>query len=633
MVIRKNDAWLGIGNNIYQYDLLQKHMTSVLHYSSPHELRPIYNDGDSLLWSFAGKKVLIFDFTTRRIKYETALGGDPYFLIRDVKNRFWAGTWNAGFYQLDARGNIVKHYTTKNGLKENSIINGFSNGTDCLWLGFNGGKGFTRFDFTTEKFEDFLVKSDKKNSPETNIINTILADGQDNLWLGTYGGGLYYFDRKNNSFKNYQVQDGLSGDYINTLAFDQNNNLWISTANGIDILNTMSGNFYHINEKMGLNNNDHLNNLVRVGRDSLFYFATNKILFIDPRLYSEATSNPHIVISGFKVHNKELPELTGINSITLPFNKNFFTVTFSVLKVSPTIPANYKYMLEGFDKNWIDAGGRGVANYTNVPPGKYTLFLNATDETGRWRKEPVSMRIIISPPFWEKWWFVSLVSILVLSILYLFYRYRIGQLKKMYLLRSKISRDLHDEVASTLSGIRLYSEMAKEQLMNKNTDAIQRSLHVISSNANEMAQDMSDIIWTINPSNDSFKKLLQKLRSYSLEISSASNMKFEYSINDEFPEEKLNMQQRRNIYLICKEAVNNAVKYSGGKKLSMRVERSDHSIVLTIGDDGQGFEKENIKDGNGLINMRSRAKEINAKLDIRTQLNKGTNIELTVKMN
>jgi signal transduction histidine kinase len=147
-----------------------------------------------------------------------------------------------------------------------------------------------------------------------------------------------------------------------------------------------------------------------------------------------------------------------------------------------------------------------------------------------------------------------------------------------------------------------------------------------------MAQDMSDIIWTINPSNDTFKKLLQKLRSYATEIATAANMRFDCTIKEDIPEERLTMQQRRNVYLICKEAINNAVKYSAGKNLLMNVGREDHSVRIQIQDDGQGFDKENHSAGNGLLNMQERANEIYARLQIRSQQGDGTLIELTVKL-
>ena len=632
MVIRKGVGWLGIGNVLYEYNFNEKSSIPVFKYPSTDGFRPLLNDGDSVLWLFTLNRVIRFDFKTKKIRSETELDGSPYFLTKDSYNRFWVGTWNAGFYKMDSQGEILEHYTKEKGLKNLDLISCFSDGKNSLWIGFNGGAGFTRFDLKTETFENFTVKSAHQISPQINSINAIVADRSNNLWLGTYGGGVYYFDRQKNIFTNYSVQDGLSGDYINTLSLDSKDNLWVSTINGIDIMNIQNHNIYHLNEAMKFGSTDHIDNIARVRTDSFFYFATNKILAIETQLYQGEHSDPAILVSGFKVLNKEYPQPATISSVTLSHKRNFFTIDFSVLKVSPSIPANYKYKLEGFDEDWIMAGNRGIANYTNVPPGKYRLLLSATDEIGRWKSDPKSILIIIRPPFWKTWWFVTLASVLILSSLYFFYRYRIAQVKKLYSLRSKISQDLHDEVASTLSGIRLYSEMAKQQLQNQNTEGTQRSLNVISSNANDMAQDMSDIIWAINPLNDSFKKLLQKLKGYALEISTAANIKFDYTIADHIPEEKLSMQQRRNVYLICKEAINNAVKYSGGKNLMMNVESENHSVKIKIQDDGTGFDKTFDNGGNGLLNMKVRAKEINAGLEITTQSEKGTLIELTVKL-
>ena len=632
LVMRNGKGWIGINNNLYEYDFNERKMDLAYQYPSPHGFIPLLNIGDTVLWAAIGNKVVLLDFAKRKIISETLTDGSPYFLSRDRRNRFWLGTWDVGFYKLDDKGKILNHYTTENGLGTNNLISCFSDGVGSLWIGLNAGAGFTRFDLNTETFENFSINAPRKNLPQINTINAILPDKSGNIWLGTYGAGIYYYDSKNKTSANYTVQDGLSGDYINTLSFDNNGNLWISSVNGIDIMNVTTKNIYHINESMRFGSNDHIYNVSKAGSDSFFYFAANKILFINPNLYEKAYSTPEILISDFKVLDKEYPEPASIKSLMLPYKKNFFTVTFSVLKESPAIPANYKYKLDGFDKEWVQAGNRGIANYTNVPPGKYRLLLNATDEIGRWKNEPAIILITIAPPFWKTWWFITLVSIFVLSGLWFFYRYRIAQVKRMYALRSKISQDLHDEVASTLSGIRLYSEMAKQQLQNKNTEGTQQSLHVISSNANDMAQDMSDIIWAINPSNDSFKKLLQKLKSYATEVSAATNMKFDCIIEEQIPEEKLTMQQRRNIYLICKEAINNAVKYSLGKNLKMSVEKENHFVKIKIQDNGHGFDSMNRSEGNGLANMKERANEIEADLKIYSQNGDGTFVELTVKL-
>jgi len=631
LVVRKGIAWIGIENSLYEYDFNAKRMTKVYEYPSPHGFRPMYNDGDSVLWTITAGLVVLFDFNKRKIISETPTPGGPYFVRKDSSRNFWIGTWANGFYKLNEKAKVLKHYGAREGLKQTNLVSCFSDGEKCIWFGMNAGAGFTRFDLRSEKFENFIINS-AKTAPEINTINAISPDKQDNIWLGTYGGGLYYFDRAKNTFINYGMQDGLSGDYINTLIFDAKENLWISTTNGIDIMNTSTRSIYHINESMKFGSNDHIHNVSQAGTDSFFYFAANKILAIQPGMYEATYSSPTILVSSFKVLDKDYPESMAIKTITLPYKKNFFTVGFSVLKVSPMIPANYKYKLEDFDNDWINAGNRGMANYTNVPPGKYKLLLNATDEIGRWSNEPQVIFITITPPFWKTWWFISLVSITVLSGLYFFYRYRIAQVKKLYSLRSKISQDLHDEVASTLSGIKLYSEMAKQQLGQQDAGKVQQSLDVISANASEMKEDMNDIIWAINPANDSFGKLLQKLKVFAANVCNAAGIKFNLEEIGDYAAEKLNMQFRRNIYLICKESINNAVKYSGAAKIEMLVQQTDHTIRIIIRDDGKGFNTLKQSEGNGLLNMKLRSGEIGAEFMINSVKEKGTEVQLLLRM-
>jgi signal transduction histidine kinase len=147
-----------------------------------------------------------------------------------------------------------------------------------------------------------------------------------------------------------------------------------------------------------------------------------------------------------------------------------------------------------------------------------------------------------------------------------------------------------------------------------------------------MTQSMRDIIWTINPANDNFKKLLQKLKSYASGITKPVNTLFTLTVSENVPEEKLSMQQRKNIYLICKEAIANSVKYSQSKNLQMDVIQMDHSVRIKIKDDGIGFDSTESKEGNGLMNMKTRADEIGANLDIHSQIGKGTVVMIEIKL-
>jgi signal transduction histidine kinase len=240
------------------------------------------------------------------------------------------------------------------------------------------------------------------------------------------------------------------------------------------------------------------------------------------------------------------------------------------------------------------------------------------------------LTVTVVPAFWQTIPFIALVLVAIISALYLLYRYRVNQLRKVFNLRSHISKDLHDEVASTLSGIRLYSELAKQQLQTKNADQVFRSLDVISENSDEMMQGMSDIVWTINPVNDTLQQLFQKLRTYALQITAAKNIGFTMKVDDRLSDEKLDMQQRRNIYLIGKEAIHNAVKYSGATEIQLDVRKMNADIQMIIQDNGVGFT-EKVTIGNGLLNMQLRAKEIGAALKIDSPIQKGTTITVALK--
>jgi len=165
-----------------------------------------------------------------------------------------------------------------------------------------------------------------------------------------------------------------------------------------------------------------------------------------------------------------------------------------------------------------------------------------------------------------------------------------------------------------------------------NGSKVEDSLQVISVNASEMKENMSDIIWAINPGNDSLGKLLQKLGYWAKELTGAAAMNFKIKIAENLPEERLNMEQRRNIYLICKEAIHNAVKYSKSECVEMEVSREDRTMRIRIIDNGLGFVADSTFSGNGLLNMQARAKEIGARLAITSVKQRGTTIELKMKL-
>lgn len=205
---------------------------------------------------------------------------------------------------------------------------------------------------------------------------------------------------------------------------------------------------------------------------------------------------------------------------------------------------------------------------------------------------------------------------------------RIEKEKEAENIRSSISRDIHDEVGATLSGVALYSEIAKQKMKEHKDTDVNTYLEHISTNSKEMVQKMSDIVWAINPENDSFGRIMSKLQALAINLCAGKNIRLHTSIDNIILDEHPEMQVRKNIYLFIKEAMNNAVKYSGGKNLYFSLRRQDETIIAEVRDDGHGFDRNAVVTGNGLNNMRIRANELNGTFTVQSTPEQGTCIRL-----
>ncbi|RZL14831.1 MAG: hypothetical protein EOO96_30350, partial [Pedobacter sp.] len=228
--------------------------------------------------------------------------------------------------------------------------------------------------------------------------------------------------------------------------------------------------------------------------------------------------------------------------------------------------------------------------------------------------------------------YVLLLALLTMVVAFVAYRYYALQRLRLANLRSKISQDLHDEVGATLSGIAMYSYITKSQLENKDEVSVHKSLDIIKDNASEMVAKLNDIVWAVSPLEDNLFALTQRLKEFALQIAAAKNLQVDFTDNLDLESVKLSMEQRKNIYLICKEAINNAVKYSEATLLKIAVKVVQKDLSVLIADNGIGFQSTSASKGNGFINMANRAKEINAELEIDGFSKAGTSVSLFCKI-
>ncbi len=289
----------------------------------------------------------------------------------------------------------------------------------------------------------------------------------------------------------------------------------------------------------------------------------------------------------------------------------------------------YFYRIKEINPNW-STSNYPTAHYQNLSGGVYTFEIYASDAP----KLINSLKIEVKEAFWQRWWFMpSIIGYVILIVgigIYLFFLYDFRQKLKMQNVRNQIASDLHDEVGSNLNSIAVYVELLRKKA--KKQDELTPILDRISSNSEETVSLMRDTVWAINPNNDSTEKLIEKMRSFGFEILSAKDIAFEFKSEIETKKDLFSMEQRRNIYLIYKEAINNIAKHAAATKASCRIIQNNGQIEIEIIDNGAGFNQSLVFEGNGLKNFKIRSQEEDLKVILNSEQGKGTMVRVVVSV-
>ncbi|MEP6926142.1 MAG: histidine kinase, partial [Ginsengibacter sp.] len=230
--------------------------------------------------------------------------------------------------------------------------------------------------------------------------------------------------------------------------------------------------------------------------------------------------------------------------------------------------------------------------------------------------------------FWQTWWFYTLTIMVLIASIYMLFRYRLRQKINLLEMRNRISQDLHDEIGGSISGINLLSQMASEKLQNNELEKASDYLFKVKNYTQDVIEKLGDMVWIFNPQNDSIEKLLQRLKSFAVSIAASKNIVMHFETDKETELINLNIRERKVVYLVSKEAMNNAFKYAACGNIYYSLHAKGSKWQLMIKDDGNGFIPAENKGGNGLKNMQARADEINARLNIQSRMSDGTIITL-----
>ena len=370
----------------------------------------------------------------------------------------------------------------------------------------------------------------------------------------------------------------------------------------------------------------------------LVFGGSNGFIIFHPDSIRENKLPPRIVITDFQIFNKSVTpgensplekSISESDKIYLNHYQDVFSFEFAVLDFTSPENNKYAYKMEGVDPDWVytDASKR-FATYTKLEPGNYIFRVKGCNNDGVWNEEGTSLSIIILPPWWATWWFRVIMFISILGIVYSIYRYRLNKVLAMERLRVQIASDLHDDIGSALTRIAVHSEVIGT---TTEKSKILRSSKQIGTMSREIITTLSDVVWSIDSRNDTVGDLIDRMRDFLETVFSAGSVRIDFQTKGLHFDQKVNQTLRQNIYLIFKEAVNNAAKHSGADEIKISMINGDGKFKMEIADNGTGIGTVDKHVGHhGLENMQMRAKRIGGELRIKN-LERGTSVTLVAK--
>ncbi|MDO1447973.1 two-component regulator propeller domain-containing protein [Rhodocytophaga aerolata] len=632
----------------YTYD--PKNTTSI----SDDMVERIYEDKQGTLWVGTHFGLNKFDrqketftriyFNNHQRKY---MENEIMYLYEDSQNNFWIGT---GFdlKKYDRATGETKSYWEDTGLKGYFITSILEDKQQNLWIG--SLSGLSKFDRQSETFTQYLHQENNPYSISSNMVWSVLEDKQGNLWFSTDQGiNKLEVTKGNERFIHYSEKSGLSNNYVYGALLDDKGRIWMSTNLGISRFDPVSKQFKNYDVTDGLPNNEFNSGAYhRSEKGEMFFGGNSGVVSFDPDSISDNQHVPKIQLTSFKIFEKPInldSLLAAQGEIRLNYKENFFSFDFVALDYTNPRKNQYAFKLDNFQDEWMYAGNRRYASFTNLSPGEYTFRVKGSNSDGIWSdQQEAVVKLIITPPFWRTYWFY-LATFAVLAIaIKLSYDYRVKQkvhhlmeIEKAKLtenerVRKLAAQDLHDEFGNRLTRISLITELIKARL-NGHGAEVDHLLTKIRDNSNQLYQGTKDFIWSINPENDSLYEVAIRLKDFGDDLFEKTDVCFEVmGISEELRPVMLPMGDSRHLILLFKEGMSNILKHAKARKVRLQFGINHTQMSVSLSDDGLGFEKEKEKGGNGLMNMQSRSKKLQGHLLIESVPGAGTCIKFVLQI-
>ncbi len=498
----EGNIWIGTdGGGINKFDPNTQKFTHFRH--NPEEVNTINSDHvysvaeyekDVLAIGYHRAGFDIYNLRSGKIKHHLPEEGNAKSLsaisicsvLKDKDGNLWLGTADKGGLSLyDPEASSFDHFQPTIP-REQYVRGGFiyviyEDLNEDLWLGTDDGLVF----FDKEKSAFINYKHDTTNVQ--NVVNSILEDDIGNLWIGTVDSGLNYFDTKTKTFKAYTTEHGLPGNTIYGILSDDEGNIWFSSNKGLSKFNpvTKSCRNYGLND--GVQSNSFKPNVCLKARDGRMYFGgVNGFNSFYPDSIKESNFIPPVFITDLRIYNKSVmvgeqdsplqKSLLETEQITIDHSQAFLTFEFSALNYTNPHRNQYAYILEGFDKEWTYAGTKRSATYTNLDPGKYIFRVKGSNNDGIWNEEGTFLTIIVTPPFYQTWWFRTIVTFSLIGTVLAFFNLRMNRIQKK---KEELEKQVIDRTAQIVKQKEELQEQ-KEELQTINEELEEQKQEIIA---------------------------------------------------------------------------------------------------------------------------------------------------------
>jgi ligand-binding sensor domain-containing protein/signal transduction histidine kinase len=644
--------WAGTKGAIYRINLQTGHY-DIQPIGENTEVGSIAEDRAGQFWigTFDGSLFRLNPLTQGWVAYphqpgaSSCANNEVRALLVDHQGTLWAAAGDS-LCSFDPAANRFRAY--KMGVPSPAELDALAeDSSGIFWIGSRQA-GLYRFDPATTKLTAFR-HSAEVDSLSDDGVTSILVDRSGSVWVGTLR-GLNRLDPQTGKFTSYLARDGLPDSLINGIVEDSSGDLWITTNYGLSHFHPRSRTFYNYYRSDGVF--DDLTGTWKGRSGQMFFGSYSGLTVLSPGGIEEKHFAPRVILTDFKISDQSVPigagapltqSISVTKAITLSHNQNSFSFEFATLSFADPERIRYRYRLERLENRWTEvASTHNFARYPLIAPGEYVFHVEAWTPRGSWTERGAEVRIVILPPWWSTWWFrLTAVAAFGFTAL-LFYRLRLHEVTKRLNLafderlaeRTRIARDFHDTLLQSFQGVLLNVHAVTYKLSDR--PEVKQAIENVIEQARHAITEGRNAIERLRSSKHEGSELETAISRFGQELAANQSESAvpEFYVNVVGATRPLAPILADEIYHIAIEALRNAFRHAYARRIEVEIRYGPREFQVRVRDNGKGIKPEVLQTGRdghyGIIGMRERTKLAGGRLVFWSELDSGTELELTV---